>query len=82
MNWTVFDLGKVMLINKFEFALKPDNKHLRVLKEQRTSNRLENIKHSPVEALWFGRGFHWDIAPTCISKGDVLCHLYSVEMMS
>ena len=64
------------------FVLKLDDKHVRVWREQRICNRLENITHSIVETSQSGQGFHRDIAPTCISTGEILWQLYGNEMKS
>ncbi|GBN11730.1 hypothetical protein AVEN_98779-1 [Araneus ventricosus] len=72
VNWTVSDWGNVMFTDESRFALQPDDKRVRVWREQGIRNRPENITHSAVEASWSGQGFRWDIAPTGTSTGEVL----------
>ncbi|GBL82252.1 hypothetical protein AVEN_252432-1 [Araneus ventricosus] len=43
VNWTVSDWGNVMFADESRFALQPDDKCVRVWREQGTRNRPENI---------------------------------------
>ncbi|GBL80413.1 hypothetical protein AVEN_92310-1 [Araneus ventricosus] len=43
VNWIVSDWGNVMFTDESRFALQPDDKRVRVRREQGTRNRPENI---------------------------------------
>ncbi|GBM06114.1 hypothetical protein AVEN_241932-1 [Araneus ventricosus] len=81
-NWTVPDWGNVLFRNESRFTLQPDDARVNVWREQGTRNRSENITYSAMKASWSGQEFHWDIATTCTSTGEVLWRLYGIEMKS
>ena len=81
VNWIVSERCNVMVTYEFSFALKPDDKHSRFWREQHSCNNPRtspSTTHSAVEASWSGQGFHWDIAPTCTSTGNVLWRCFMV----
>ena len=62
VNWTVSDWGNVMFTDESRFALQPDDKRVRVWREQGTRNRPENItEHHAFRGgsiiVWAGRDF-------------------------
>ncbi|GFV61306.1 transposable element Tcb1 transposase [Trichonephila clavipes] len=42
-NWNVSDWGNAMFTDKLRFALEPDDKRIRIWREQRTRNQPQNI---------------------------------------
>ncbi|GBO39429.1 hypothetical protein AVEN_145274-1 [Araneus ventricosus] len=71
-NWTVPDWGNVLFRNESRFTLQPNDARVRVWREQGTRNRSENITYSAMKASWSGQKFHFDIATTGTSTGEVL----------
>ncbi|KFM63069.1 Transposable element Tcb1 transposase, partial [Stegodyphus mimosarum] len=43
VNWNVSDWGNVMFTDESRFALEPDDKRIRIWREQRTRNQSQNI---------------------------------------